>query len=64
MDGAKFDVILVDFGLAAQAISAGQNITVAGTFPYLSPDLMSSGGKAPLNGKVWYNPLLLIESIS
>lgn len=52
MDGVKFDVVLVDFGLAAQAIAVGQNITVAGTFPYLSPDLMSSGGKAPLNGKV------------
>lgn len=53
MDGAKFDVILVDFGLAMQGSSLGNTqITVAGTFPYLSPDLLASGGRAPLNGKV------------
>jgi len=64
MDGAKFDVVLVDFGLAMQGSHLGQTqITVAGTFPYLSPDLLTSGGRAPLNGKadIWALGCILYE---
>lgn len=59
-ESGEFEIVLVDFGLAAQLIASFQLITVAGTYAYISPDMFSSDGKVPLNGKV----LIIISSFT